>query len=185
MRTAIERARALFTEAGLAFPAVPETLGEQLVEKGPWLFSTREHELGNEQYVHPYWLSAYVDEGAEGTDEYAVLAHGGHGVNSYAIQYYLVYENLRLFLHLGWGGVYMDSQDTAEQIRECFRMADEIVAAVQSGVESRTMETLTIVGSDFYGSYWYRNKDTPQENEDNFRLPIDVLREALQWLSAR
>lgn len=88
--TDIEKARELFRGAGLAFPTIPEELVAQLEERGRWQFSTRP--LVNS----PYNLHHYVDE-VEGTqiEDYAVLAHSGHGVNSYAIQYYLVQNPLR------------------------------------------------------------------------------------------
>jgi hypothetical protein len=184
--TDIEKARDLFSQAGLAFPKIPEGLAVHLEEKERWLFSTRKRELGHDTYRHPYWLASYVDEVAKGDiEDYAVLAHGGHGVNSYAIQYYLVYANLRLFLHLGWGGAYMDSQEATDQVRECFALADEIVAGVKAGVEPQTSRTLTIVCSDFYGSYWHVGRDTPSGHDDDLRRPVDVLTEALLWVNSQ
>ena len=173
--TDLENAVSLFKESGLPFPTIPEALAARLEERERWLFSTREIREG------PYSLAHYVEEAAEDdVDDYAVLAHSGHGVNSYALQYYLVYRNLRLFLHLGWGGAYMDPAVTADQIRECFALADEIVAAVETLTGPQKTRALTIVGSDFYGSYWYLGGDRPSENGG----PADVLREALSAFTA-
>ncbi len=36
--TAVEKARHLFQEAGLAFPTIPEELAARLKERGKWLF---------------------------------------------------------------------------------------------------------------------------------------------------
>lgn len=84
--TDIEKARHLFQEAGLAFPTIPGALVAGLKEQGKWLFSTRELKMS------PYNLQHYVHE-VDGShvEDYAVLCHSGHGTNSYAIQYYLVY----------------------------------------------------------------------------------------------
>ena len=46
-----------------------------------------------------------------------MLSHSGHGVNSYAIHYYLVQRPLRMFLQLGWGGVYDDAKEDAAKIQ--------------------------------------------------------------------
>jgi hypothetical protein len=78
----LEKARRLFQMAGLAFPEIPKELAVRLKERGEWLFSTREIE------VSPYDLQHYIDE-SYGTlvEDYAILSHPGHGVNSYATQY--------------------------------------------------------------------------------------------------
>ncbi len=174
--TDIEKAMQLFRESGLAFSTIPDQLGARLKELGEWLFSTRETR------VSPYNLQHYVREVNEThVEDYAVLSHSGHGVNSYAVQYYVVYGALRMFLHLGWGGVYMDARKAADQIRDCFSLADDIIPAVQTGARLRAGDRLTIVGSDFYGSYWSvpgqrdRGKDTELS-------PAEVLAEVLHWL---
>ena len=102
----IDKAKQLFQKAGLSFPPIPPELSSQLKEQSEWLFSTRPIE------VSPYILRHYVDEAEKSAvKDYALLAHSGHGVNSYAIQYYLVDGPLRMFLHLGWGGVYMNAAE--------------------------------------------------------------------------
>lgn len=172
----IERARLLFEEAGLAFPTIPNRLAVRLKEQDKWLFSTRAIQMS------PYNLDYYVQE-AEGThvgDDYAVLSHSGHGVNSYAIQYYLVFGSLRMFLHLGWGGVYMDAAAAAAMIRECFLLADQIVSATMTG--GKVNERLTIVGSDSYGSYWETLDQSRRTKPSGSKGPAEALAEVLQWL---
>jgi hypothetical protein len=175
--TAIEKARNLFRDAGLALPTIPEELAARLKERGRWLFSTRLLDMS------PYNLQHYVDE-AERTPsrDYAVLSHSGHGVNSYAIQYYLVQEALRMFLHLGWGGAYMDATKAAAAIRDCFSMADKIVPAAQTVGRFKAGERLLVVASDFYGSYWLRPGESRPE-EDDGKDPLEVLTEVLDWLT--
>lgn len=172
--TDLEKARHLFQEAGLAFPTLPEELVARLKERDEWVFSTRELKTS------PYILRHYVHEGDDAPGEYAILSHSGHGVNSYAIQYYLVYGPLRMFLHLGWGGVYMNADAAAARIRECFLLGDEIVPAAMSLGKLAAGEQLTIVGSDFYGSYWSA-QGQPKEDKDD-RDPAEVLTEFLHWL---
>jgi hypothetical protein len=173
--TDIEKARQLFQQAGLSFPAIPEVLAAQLKEQGKWLFSTRDLTMS------PYNLQHYVHEVDERhVDDYAALAHSGHGVNSYAIQYYLVFDSLRMFLHLGWGGVYMDADADAAKIRECFLLTDQIVSAMMK--TGRVSERLTVVGSDFYGSYWEAPGESRQTEPSVSKRPAEILAEVLQWL---
>ena len=86
----IEKTRRCFVEAGLAFPTIPDEAAARLKEQRKWLFSTREIETS------PYNLQHYVREfDRTHVADYVVLAHSGHGVNSYAVQYYVV--------HAPWG----------------------------------------------------------------------------------
>jgi hypothetical protein len=176
--TDIEKARHIFQEAGLAFPTIPREFAAGLKEQGKWLFSTRELKMS------PYNLQHYVHEGDGGLAEYVVLGHSGHGTNSYAIQYYLVSGPLRMFLHLGWGGVYMDADAAASKIRECFSLADQIVPAATTVGKLAAGERLTIVGSDFYGSYWSAPGQSRQKERGGSRGPAEVLTEVLHWLKS-
>jgi hypothetical protein len=173
----IEKARQLFQKAGLAFPTIPQELAVGLKEQGKWVFSTRKIDMS------PYNLQHYVHEVDESdVEDYAVLSQSGHGVNSYAIQYYLVYGPLHMLLHLGWGGVYMDANAEAAKIQECFSLADEIVSAATTLGQLGADERLTIVGSDFYGSYWSAPGQSRQEAVDGSKGPAKVLTQVLQWV---
>ena len=178
--TDIEKARQLFRDAGLAFPTIPGELAEQLKEHGQWLFSTRPLEMS------PYNLQHYLEE-VEGSQvkDYAVLSHSGHSSNSYAIQYYLVYGSLRMFLHLGWGGMYMNPQESAATVRDCFSMADQVVTAAQNVGMFQPDERLTVVGSDFYGSYWLPPGKSRRGEASGHKGPLQVLTQTLHWLTRR
>jgi hypothetical protein len=171
----IEKARQLFRNAGLAFPTIPKKFATRFKERGKWLFSTREVKIS------PYDLDRYVHE-SDGPKEYAILCHSGHGINSYAIQYYLVSGRLRMFLHLAWGGVHMDGDAAAAQIRKCFSLADQIVSAVDKVDKLTTREPLTIVSSDFYGGFWSAPGQTRHSAAKEFNDPAELLTEILQWL---
>jgi hypothetical protein len=177
--TDIEKARRLFQEAGLAFPKIPEKFAPRLTEHGAWLFSTREIEMS------PYNLDHYVCEvDRNPVEDYVVLSHSGHGTNSYAIQYYLVQGALRMFLHLGWGGVYMDAEKAAARIRDCFSLVDEIVPATQVVGRFQPGERLMVIGSDFYGGYWLPPGKSRQKTDKNSMSPAHMLTEVLQWLTS-
>lgn len=143
----LEKARKTFREAGLAFPQIPEELASRLEEREEWVFST--HEVR----TSPYNVDTYLNESYHSTLPYVVLANAGHGLNSYALAYYLVCGPLRLFLHLSWGGVYTDPEADAAEIKECFSLADEILPAAMTSGKLLPGEYLTIVCS-LYGNHW-------------------------------
>ncbi len=170
----LDKARQLFQSSGLPFPEIPKDLAVRMKERGKWLFSTREIE------ILPYDLHHYVEEcWADSVEDYAILCHSGHGVNSYAIQYYLVHGELQMFLHLAWGGVYMDAQKTTADIGWCFGLADEIDWTMNTVQRPKLSRPLMIVGSDFGGSYWSAPGKAIEEDANS---PGQVLAEALQWL---
>src|SRR5581483_5000045 len=102
--------------------------------------------------------------------------------NSYAIQYYLVYGRLRMYLHLARGGVYMDAKAATSRIRKCFSLAHQIVSAVYRRDKLTHPASLIIGCSDFYGSYWSaagQGRQSAREKQGN--RPAEVLAEILRW----
>jgi len=90
---------------------------------------------------------------------------------------------LHMFLHLGWGGVYMDAEAEAAKIRDCFSIADQIVPAAQSVGRFQAGERLLVVGSDFYGSYWLPPGESHGREDADYKKPMEVLTEVLGWLT--
>ncbi|HMP89883.1 MAG TPA: hypothetical protein PJ991_06765 [Kiritimatiellia bacterium] len=172
----IERAKLLFKKSGLAFPHLPAKLASNLREHGEWLYSTRNLD------VSPYELKYFLEEAVKRpVEDYAILAHSGHGVNSYAIQYYLICGSLRIFLYIGWGGIYMNSRKAKGLIRDCFALADGITNTAQ--VKLQTNDLLTVVASDSYGGCWATNHAIDMAKLSVRKLPQEVLVEAQKWLN--
>ncbi len=172
-----QKARADFRKAGLTFPRIPDGFADKLKEQDDWVFSTRK------TCPSPYSLDYYVNEFDEGSvEDYVALAHSGHGVNSYALQYYLVRGDLGMFLHLGWGGVYSDPKEDAANIRDCFSLADEIVMAAEAMQRLGMVGNLKIVACDFYGSYWASPEKNMPKADERSKRPAEVLTEVLDWL---
>ncbi len=169
--TGLETARQTFLEAGLSFPTIPKELSAKLEERDEWLFATRKVKTS------PYDLRHYVQEGKG--EDYAILCHSGHGVNSYALQFYLAYRSLRMFLHLAWGGIYMDADESRKDIRECFSLADKLITVAGRHL-LQPGEVFLIVAADFYGSYW----EPPGERRRKAEAPAKALAEAIQWFNA-
>jgi hypothetical protein len=87
----VAAATALFRTEGLELPFVPTEFARRFRERGPWCFASRQVRVG------PYAFEHYVDE-ADAASDYVLIAHAGHGVNSYALHYYLVRKPFQLFL---------------------------------------------------------------------------------------
>lgn len=101
----IALAASQFASAQLPFPYTPEVLAPRLRAINDWIFSTRDDDRT------PYAIDDFVDEflAHPQLSPYLMFGHDGHGMNSYAMHYFLVYERVALFDQLAWGGVYMDN----------------------------------------------------------------------------
>jgi hypothetical protein len=76
----------------------------------------------------------------------------------------------------------MDADAAASEIHECFSLADQIAPAAMTSRKLATGEQLTMVCSDFYGSYWSASRQTPQKERRDRKSPPEVLAEVLRWL---
>lgn len=134
----------------MGVPTIPRHLAAHWKKHDDWLYSNRP-----DSTVSPYDLGPTTPPNRRAeVEDYALLAHSGHSSNSHAIQYYLVLGPLRLFLFLGWGGVYMNPTAASALIGRCFSKVDEIVVAADHCPKLRNGGKLTVVTSDFYDSYW-------------------------------
>jgi hypothetical protein len=123
--------------------------------------------------IWPYLFAKHVRAGVrKRARSYVLVAHAGHGANSYAIHHYLVRRPLRLFLQIGWGGMYTDAPKVTEKVNRCFASAERLVASVDDAARARRLrptDRLVIAASGFYGSYWIRpgreeKEDIPDRN---------------------
>ena len=90
-----------------------------------------------------------------------------------------------MFLHLGWGGVYMNREEEAAKIRACFALADGRVEQAEVVGKLRGNGRLTVVVSDFYGSYWVAPGRKRTERDESHEALTGVLREATAWLETK
>lgn len=150
----IEQAREHFRHSGLAFPYVPEELGAQFTRQSDWVFGTRADAPA------PYDIDSFVDEACTEPElGYLLVGQDGHGINSYAMHYYLVRGPLALFVQSGWGGAYMDAEESARAIEARFGLARQLadaVDAVSKAGRFEPNERLIVSESDFYGGRWAR-----------------------------
>lgn len=110
--TAASPAGASFAAEGLPFPPVPARLACALQAQGRGWYATRA------MAATPYDLEHFLVEASSQPDlpEYAVVGFDGHGINSWAVHYYLVVKSLALFIQLPWGGAYTQPETAREDI---------------------------------------------------------------------
>jgi hypothetical protein len=121
-------AQALFEQEGLPFPPVPNRLAASLRQtpRSEFVFATRR------LHDSPYSIDPFVQEAeASPQADYAVVGFDGHGVNSWAVHYYLVYEELALFIQQPWGGAYLDAERARVEIAERFHWAAGLQRALR------------------------------------------------------
>lgn len=163
-----------FTQEGLPFPSIPTQLQDSFQELVPWTYSTRS------DIPSPYQISWFINElGTQPTiADYSVLAHAGHGMNSYAIHYYLVRGNLALFLQIAWGGVYTDNDKAVKEIATAYLQAEQLMTKIENAQLDRNERIIGVV-SDFYGSRWAHLKDIRDQeqflNPNNWNSKINIL----------
>jgi hypothetical protein len=132
-------------DCGLIVPPIPASLLSSFRRRDDCVFSSRVVEIS------PYNHDHYVKEALEPTlPDYVLVAHAGHGVNSYAISYHLAWNRLRLLLQLQWGGTYMDAEATGARIREAFTRLHELWPLVLARDRTARPQFL-VASSDFYG----------------------------------
>lgn len=141
-----ERAGRQLREAGLSVPPLPRELVADFREFGPWRWGTRD--------LDPLWMYQFedvvqVDEQTMPVD-YMALCHAGHGANSYALTYHLVYRPIAVMFQVGWGGAYMKATRQAELFRRQCELSTRLVksAARARRAASPTAELALVRYSD-------------------------------------
>ena len=178
----------MLADWGLPCPTVPASLAGHMHHVTRGEYGTRD-----EFELSPYAIEHWVRESQEGeVSSYDLVAHAGHGVNSWAIHYFLVIDRLQLFLQVPWGGVYMDKASSTAEVAEAFRIADELVEAVAAAPETvwPGPGSVTLMASGFYGSTLTvpALPDTGRSNNQSgteWHDPetLEPLRAALAWVN--
>jgi hypothetical protein len=152
-QSSLDRVRELFAAEGLPFPPLPADVGGALQEVAPNVFSTRQLEAS------PYNLRVYSFEiqTDPAVPNYAVVGFDGHGINSWAVHYYLVEDALALFVQLAWGGAYVEPDEATRAIKGVFAWAEKLQAEVRRARSDGLIPPgwrLLVVVSQFAESGW-------------------------------
>ena len=125
---AMEDLARTFAERRLPAPPIPGTLLPAFRKLDDWLWSTREIDR-----MDMYLFRRYVVEAAHvGLPDYVAVSHGGHGVNSYSLNYHLVLGPLGLFTQVPLGGAYTDDDRAIAALQAQFSRVREIVPLAEA-----------------------------------------------------
>lgn len=178
-KTGLEHARDVFKGARLPIPPIPARFERAIREIHPWCFSTRKIDG-----MGMYFFDEHLKEPfRRSTRPYVAFSHAGHGVNSYAVTYHLLFGKLALFVQHPFGGIYSDARRDRSGIRALFRRCAALAAAVDRARAQghlRKAGRLVVVESVMRWSYawgWLDPKSATEENAENWinqhRLPTD------------
>lgn len=157
----LQQVRTLFATEGLPFPELPPALADQMRPFEELLFGTRDPETG------PYALDVFRDAVYEQpVADYALLGFDGHGINSWALHYYLVQGPLALFIQLPWGGAYTDPDEARARVGEAFALAATLTAELAGAQAARALPggvRLVVTDSQFVepGCAWLKAPGAP------------------------
>ena len=105
-----------------------------------------------------YDIEAYVKEAlTKPQDAYLLLGYDGHGVASRGIHYYLVTDELALFVQRIYGSVVDDEEFDRSEINTAFLIIKRLFESIQEVKKKHVLgegRRLFVVDSDFYGKGW-------------------------------
>ena len=138
----------LFAAEGLGKPPIPRVFRSSFQARDHWCFASRD--------VEPGWMYGFRVYPSEvitkGVENYVAVSHGGHGINSYAITYHLVYGRLALFAQTLWGGACTAtasaSARVADQFERCAELIDTYEAYAAADLLPSAPARLIVIDSD-------------------------------------
>jgi hypothetical protein len=157
----------------LAHPPIPAALAADIQDLGENFFGTRDDVFG--VYADPTLMLR-----ADGR-EYLLLEYAGHGVNSYALSYFLVHGGLAAYLQIGLGGSLMDNDLQRRRIADAFTELAHLVEATAG-----RSERVTVFAWDMVGKVgWVKPGEILADAWKNAhpRDPAEAIAEARAWIS--
>lgn len=196
----LQEAYERFSTSQLGFPSLPANLAEQLMALREWRYvanfpgeellaleEVREHRQ-LESCKYGYLLSFHQREVVEAldsmTDHCLLLDHSGHGINSYAVHFLMMFGPVRLFLQMGWGGVYQNNEAAAATIQEVFGLVDVLLHTLDAYLTcygTLPEENMYMITSNMRGG-WDFGVGACGERNDRTATPKQVLQDAIEWL---
>lgn len=151
-----------YLSAGLPAPPIPPVLAPSLRRVRSWLYSTRPDSEQPDGAPGPYDLAWYGKEFLDGRAPapYLVTGHDGHGINSWALHWYLVQAPLAIFVQTPWGNAYDDETQRSQAplaLGVLFAGVQSLMDAAPAARESGRLapgDWLVVVASDLSGHRW-------------------------------
>jgi hypothetical protein len=162
-------------EAGLPRPPVPAVLVPGLQCLGPWHWSTYE------ERTSPYDHLADVDAAVRAPLDGLVVAHAGHGRQSWAMHYVLTLGPVSVLLQVPFGGMLADPT-AAHELEARYRDTEAVLAAAADRVEDGTLGSRRVVVA---WSGWHGERAAEVDGEDVRWLPGPAFPAVLDLLEAR
>jgi hypothetical protein len=110
---------------------------------GDWLYGSRAVDFWDMYSFSKYPMEAILGE----TGDYVAIGHVGHGTNSYAITYQLVYGPIACFVQSAWGGIYMDTEAATARTRRKLEKCSELVKLAER--RASRSPRLIVMDADF------------------------------------
>lgn len=166
--------RDLFEASTLAAPPVPASLEPTFVGRDQWAFASRPITPGF-GHMAAYHAWPYLHEMLTAEPEdYVAVIHGGHGLNSYTLNYFLKYRRIAIVCQIPWGGVYSDAEHARTEVAEHFASCRELIDAVDALPENTIAprRQLVVVDAELRGVGHYGWVKVPfQEDSRLVEIP--------------
>jgi len=147
-------AKGQFEAQGLPFPYIPKEMEAGFKRLRPWVFGTghRGHGLYN--------ISKFSrDALTRPQEDFLLLGQAGHGIQSYAMHYYVARNPLYLFLQIAYGGAYTDNDEAIDAMNTRYALAEQLIKTLPSAARREDLppqERWIITSTDFYNSSWVK-----------------------------
>jgi hypothetical protein len=123
--SALEEAFVRYQENGLRLPPVPRELVDELDEFAEWRWGSEDLDLEDRDG----FLAAARTPGGENE---VAFGHVGHGVSSWWLCYRLKLDALAVFVRLGYGGAYDDTEETVPAINATTAALEDLIPAASA-----------------------------------------------------
>jgi len=175
--------RETFAGAGLAVPPIPERLAPQFERLDQWLFSTRPVVRKDTYMLRPYLEEARAGE----IEDYVAVTHGGHGMNSYSLNYLLVLDPIVVMAQTHYGGVYTDSESATRRWALQVEGISELLAKASTLTRSGLGGRLVVADSNFRslmcGWEFIPDGQVSEEERRHKRSTAGAFRDVIAWLT--
>lgn len=122
----IKELQAFLVESGLPLPPLPKSLVAQLQRQGEESYFT-----SRPQVPSPWNTRWYLDElMSQEVPDYGVVGLAGHGIESVAMHYYLVHQDIALFHQSSLNSVYGQPQQV-ERVEHQYDLAATLFIAAE------------------------------------------------------
>jgi hypothetical protein len=145
---ALQDLRQRFESAGLPLPPIPAVLEADMRIIGPWTW-------GTEADPSPaYDFAVHEQQAIESGADRLLIAHAGHGVNSWALHYYLTVDPVSVIVQVPYGGAHDDADRAVATVGRRFEEIVGLLGSAATATRAGRFEDgtrLVVARSDWHG----------------------------------